>query len=83
MRFGDADVILAPSTIGAAPDTLEQTGNPVFCRVWTLLGLPCVHIPFFKAQNGMPVGLQVVGRYGEDKQVLRAAKWLAFQLMPG
>ena len=81
--FGDADVLLAPSTIGAAPDTLEQTGNPVFCRVWTLLGLPCVHIPFFKAQNGMPVGLQVVGRYGEDKQVLRAAKWLAFQLMPG
>lgn len=79
--FGEFDVILAPSTIGEAPNTLEQTGNPVFCRVWTLLGLPCVHIPFFKGQGGMPVGLQVIGRYGEDRQVLRAAKWLEFQFI--
>jgi Asp-tRNA(Asn)/Glu-tRNA(Gln) amidotransferase A subunit family amidase len=61
---------------------LEQTGNPVFGRVWTLLGLPCVHLPFAQGQTGMPVGLQVVGRFGDDKNVLRAAKWL-MQRLPG
>ncbi len=74
--FGAFEVLLAPSAIGEAPDTLSQTGDPVFSRVWTLLGLPCVHLPFFKGRTGMPVGLQVVGRHGEDKVVLRAAKWL-------
>jgi Asp-tRNA(Asn)/Glu-tRNA(Gln) amidotransferase A subunit family amidase len=74
--FGAFEVLLAPSAIGEAPDTLTQTGDPVFSRVWTLLGLPCVHLPFFKGLTGMPVGLQVVGRHGEDKVVLRVAKWL-------
>ena len=74
--FGAFEVLLAPSAIGEAPDTLSQTGDPVFSRVWTLLGLPCVHLPFFKGRTGMPVGLQVVGRHGEDKVVLRVAKWL-------
>jgi Asp-tRNA(Asn)/Glu-tRNA(Gln) amidotransferase A subunit family amidase len=74
--FGAFEVLLAPSAIGEAPDTLSQTGDPVFSRVWTLLGLPCVHVPFFKGHSGMPVGLQVVGRHGEDKVVLRVAKWL-------
>jgi Asp-tRNA(Asn)/Glu-tRNA(Gln) amidotransferase A subunit family amidase len=74
--FGAFEVLLAPSAIGEAPDTLTQTGDPVFSRVWTLLGLPCVHLPFFKGRTGMPVGLQVVGRHGEDKVVLRVAKWL-------
>jgi Asp-tRNA(Asn)/Glu-tRNA(Gln) amidotransferase A subunit family amidase len=74
--LGAFEVLLAPSAIGEAPDTLSQTGDPVFSRVWTLLGLPCVHLPFFKGHSGMPVGLQVVGRHGEDKVVLRVAKWL-------
>ena len=79
--FGAFEVLLAPSAIGEAPPTLEQTGDPVFGRVWTLLGLPCVHLPFFKGSTGMPVGLQVVGRYGEDKVVLRVAKWLMERLV--
>jgi len=80
--FGAFEVLLAPSAIGEAPDTLTQTGDPVFSRVWTLLGLPCVHLPFFKGRTGMPVGLQVVGRHGEDKVVLRVAKWLMERLAP-
>jgi Asp-tRNA(Asn)/Glu-tRNA(Gln) amidotransferase A subunit family amidase len=80
--FGEFDVILAPSTTGEAPATLEQTGNPVFGRVWTLLGLPCVHLPFFTGHTGMPVGLQVIGRYGDDRRVLQTAKWLMQRLMP-
>jgi Asp-tRNA(Asn)/Glu-tRNA(Gln) amidotransferase A subunit family amidase len=39
-----------------------------------------VHLPFYKGRSGLPVGLQVVGRYGEDKVVLRIAKWLAERL---
>lgn len=79
--FGAFEVLLAPSAIGEAPPTLAQTGDPVFGRVWTLLGLPCVHLPFFRGVTGMPVGLQVVGRHGEDKVVLRVAKWLMERLV--
>jgi Asp-tRNA(Asn)/Glu-tRNA(Gln) amidotransferase A subunit family amidase len=74
--FGEYEVVLAPSTVGEAPATLSQTGDPVFGRVWTLLGLPCVHLPIYKGSSGMPVGLQVVGRPGEDKVALRVAAWL-------
>lgn len=74
--FGEYEVVLAPSAVGEAPATLSQTGDPVFGRVWTLLGLPCVHLPIYKGSSGMPVGLQVVGRPGEDKVALRVAAWL-------
>ena len=78
--FGEHEVILAPSARGEAPATLEQTGDPVFGRVWTLLGLPCVHLPFTRGATGMPVGLQVIGRHGEDKVALRVAAWLGHRL---
>ena len=78
--FGEYEVVLAPSAVGEAPATLTQTGDPVFGRVWTLLGLPCVHLPFYRGSSGMPVGLQVVGRPGEDKVALRVAAWLMRQL---
>jgi Asp-tRNA(Asn)/Glu-tRNA(Gln) amidotransferase A subunit family amidase len=74
--FGQFDAIIAPSTIGEAPEGLEHTGDPVFCRMWTLLGLPCVHVPFTTGSTGLPVGLQVIGRYGADEQTLQAAHWL-------
>ena len=74
--FGEYEVVLAPSAVGEAPATLSQTGDPVFGRVWTLLGLPCVHLPFYRGSSGMPLGLQVVGRPGEDKVALRVASWL-------
>lgn len=80
--FGEYEVVLAPSTVGEAPATLAQTGDPVFGRVWTLLGLPCVHLPFFRGENGLPVGLQVIGRHGEDKVVLRIAAQLWRLLKP-
>ncbi len=73
--LGDSDALLAPSAIGEAPG-LEQTGDPVFGRVWTLLGLPCVHLPFFRGPTGMPVGLQLIGQHGEDFSLLRTARML-------
>ncbi len=71
--FDTCDVILAPSTVGAAPLSLTSTGDPVFCRGWTLLGLPCVHLPFTRSQSGLPMGLQLVGKYGDDHRLLLAA----------
>lgn len=78
--FDRYDVLLAPSAIGEAPEGLAKTGDPVFCRTWTLLGLPCVHLPFAVGATGLPVGLQVVGRFGADRQTLQAAHWMHARL---
>ena len=73
--FDAHDVLLAPSTIGAAPAGLTHTGDPLFCRSWTLLGLPCVHLPIGSSVHGLPVGAQLVGRWGEDHRLLAIAEW--------
>lgn len=74
--FASFDVIIAPSSIGEAPAGLDGTGDPLFCRGWTLLGLPCVHLPFARGSKGLPVGLQLVGAYGDDHRLLAAAHWV-------
>jgi Asp-tRNA(Asn)/Glu-tRNA(Gln) amidotransferase A subunit family amidase len=71
--FQDVDVLLTPSAPGAAPLGLDNTGDPVFCRIWTVLHTPTVNIPAGFAPNGMPVGLQVVGPVGADAVTLSAA----------
>lgn len=74
--FDQHDVILAPSATGEAPAGIGATGDPLFCRSWTLLGLPCIHLPFTTGHNGLPVGLQLIGRHGEDHRLLAAAHWV-------
>ena len=74
--FDRFDVILAPSATGEAPAGISATGDPVFCRGWTLLGLPCVHLPFTEGRLGLPIGLQLVGRWGQDKSLLALAHQL-------
>jgi len=74
--FADCDVLLAPSAPGAAPAGLDLTGDPVFNRIWSLLRTPCVNIPVATAADGLPVGLQVIGAFGSDAQMLAAAHWL-------
>lgn len=71
--FERHDVLLTPSTTGAAPEGLAATGDPLFCRSWSLLGLPAVHLPLMRNAKGLPVGLQLVGRMGEDHKLLAAA----------
>ena len=73
--FGRHDVLLTPSTTGIAPEG-TATGDPLFCRSWSILGLPSVHLPFTTGQQGLPVGLQLVGRFGQDHQLLAAAQWV-------
>ena len=78
--FQDVDVLLAPSAPGAAPLGLDNTGDPVFCRIWTVLHTPTVNIPAGFASNGLPVGLQVVGLVGADAFTLSAAHALHLTL---
>src|SRR6185437_15506457 len=71
--MADHDVMLTPSTPGAAPRGLEATGDPAFNRLWTLLGTPCVNVPGLFDSEGLPLGIQIVGRFGRDKATLEAA----------
>ena len=73
--FGDRDVLLTPSAPGEAPEGLAMTGDPIFQTTWTLLHLPCVTLPFATGPRGLPVGVQLIGRRGEDASMLAVAKW--------
>ncbi len=73
--FDRYDVLLAPSAVDEAPEGLQFTGDPIFCRPWSLLGLPCVHLPFARGRTGLPLGLQLIGPHGGDHQLLAAAQW--------
>jgi Asp-tRNA(Asn)/Glu-tRNA(Gln) amidotransferase A subunit family amidase len=69
----DIDVILSPSAPGAAPKGLGSTGSSTFNRLWTLMGTPCVNIPGLADPIGLPLGVQVTGRFGSDRATLEAA----------
>src|SRR5579871_770809 len=71
--MADYDVILTPSAPGAAPHGLDTTGDPAFNRLWTLLGTPCVNVPGLFDDEGLPLGIQIVGRFGRDRAALEAA----------
>lgn len=74
--FEDFDAILSPSASGEAPLFSEgHTGNPVFCTIWTLAGLPCLNLPILQGENGLPIGLQMIGRRRDDARLLRTARW--------
>jgi Asp-tRNA(Asn)/Glu-tRNA(Gln) amidotransferase A subunit family amidase len=66
------DVILTPSAPGAAPAGLSATGDPMFNRLWTLMGAPSVNVAGFY-EGALPLGIQIVGRFGRDKAALEAA----------
>lgn len=70
------DVILTPSAPGAAPHGLGSTGLPTFNRLWTLLGPPCINVPGLADGSGLPLGVQIVGRFARDKVALAAARFV-------
>ena len=72
----DVDVLVVPSAPGEALAGLAGTGDPLFNRVWTLLGLPCVNVPGLRGPTGLPIGVQLVGRAGEERRLLAAAACL-------
>jgi len=73
--FKEFDAIITPATTGVAPKG-EATGSPTFCTLWTLTGLPALTLPLLRGEGGMPLGVQLVGEYGDDARLLRTANWL-------
>jgi Asp-tRNA(Asn)/Glu-tRNA(Gln) amidotransferase A subunit family amidase len=71
--FGSCDAVLVPAAPGEAPTGLGNTGNPIFNRMWTLLGVPCVAVPARWAENGLPTAVQLVGRSRDDARLLGCA----------
>jgi Asp-tRNA(Asn)/Glu-tRNA(Gln) amidotransferase A subunit family amidase len=71
------DAILTPAATGAAPKGLSSTGDPVFCTLWTLCGMPAISLPLLQGADGLPVGVQLVGPRDGDARLLRTARWLA------
>jgi Asp-tRNA(Asn)/Glu-tRNA(Gln) amidotransferase A subunit family amidase len=81
--FDEFDAILTPAAPGEAPRGLASTGNPVFCTIWTYLGVPAVTLPLLRSAAGLPLGVQLVGRRGNDARLLRSARWLVKTLERG
>jgi Asp-tRNA(Asn)/Glu-tRNA(Gln) amidotransferase A subunit family amidase len=71
--FGDCAAIAVPAAPGEAPEGLGSTGSPIFNRMWTAIGVPCVTLPAGRGDKGLPVGIQLVGRIGEDARLMEAA----------
>ncbi len=74
--FARCDAILCPAALGPAPHGLESTGDSIFNGLWTMAGSPAITLPLLKAPNGLPMGVQLVGRVGGDRELLRTARWL-------
>jgi Asp-tRNA(Asn)/Glu-tRNA(Gln) amidotransferase A subunit family amidase len=75
--FERCDAVITPAAPGTAPRGLDSTGDPSFCTLWTLCGQPSVSLPLMRGENGLPLGVQLVGARGSDARLLRAASWLA------
>jgi Asp-tRNA(Asn)/Glu-tRNA(Gln) amidotransferase A subunit family amidase len=74
--FDHYDALLTPATLGTAPAGLQSTGDPLMCTLWTYLGMPALSLPLLHGENGLPLGVQLVGRRGDDARLLRTARWL-------
>jgi Asp-tRNA(Asn)/Glu-tRNA(Gln) amidotransferase A subunit family amidase len=75
-HFNDFDAIIAPSATGEAPMLAEGTGDPVFCRMASLAGLPALTLPLLVGENNLPVGVQLIGGIEEDDRLCRTAAWM-------
>ncbi len=62
---------ITPSTVGYAPYGLDSTGDPIMNLPWTFAGLPAISLPIGKFANRLPFGLQVVGNYWKDEDLLK------------
>jgi Asp-tRNA(Asn)/Glu-tRNA(Gln) amidotransferase A subunit family amidase len=69
------DGIVTPPATGEAPATLTTTGDPVFCTIWTLCGVPALSLPTGRGPTGLPLGTQLVGPPFSDGQLLGVARW--------
>ena len=74
------DILLAPAARGEAPAGLGYTGDPIFNRFWTLLGSPCIALPFGSGPFGLPLSLQLIGPHRDDDRLIAWARWIEQRL---
>ncbi|HEX6720951.1 MAG TPA: amidase, partial [Burkholderiaceae bacterium] len=77
--FARVDALVTPATIGTAPP-LAGTGDPAFCSLWSLAGMPALSMPLMHGADGLPLGIQLVGQREGDAKLLRTAHWLQRRL---
>jgi Asp-tRNA(Asn)/Glu-tRNA(Gln) amidotransferase A subunit family amidase len=73
--FTSYDAILTLSVPSTAPAGLENTGNPIFCELWSLTGLPAIALPSGLSDSKLPLSIQLVGGYLQDHHLLAVAQW--------
>jgi len=81
--FERCEAIVTPAAAGTAPRGLDSTGDPAFCSLWTLCGMPALNLPLMRGENGLPLGVQLVGPRGSDARLLRTARWLVARVAAG
>lgn len=79
-QMRDYDFLLTPSAPGEAPHGFTTTGSSLFNRVWTLFGVPCVTLPCESGPRGLPLGVQLVGSFDTDVELLAWAHWTEQQI---
>jgi Asp-tRNA(Asn)/Glu-tRNA(Gln) amidotransferase A subunit family amidase len=80
---GRFDAILTLPAPGQAPRELASTGSAVFNALWTQLWMPCLTLPAGQGPEGLPVGIQLVGRRHDDTRLLEVGLWVERRLGQG
>jgi Asp-tRNA(Asn)/Glu-tRNA(Gln) amidotransferase A subunit family amidase len=70
------DALLLPAATGVAPP-LSDTGDAVMSRFWTALHVPAITVPLWRSNEGLPLGLQLVGGLGMDRSLIEIAQWFS------
>jgi amidase len=77
------EIVLTLSAPGEAPTGIASTGEATFNRPWTLLHAACVNVPVGRGPRGLPLGVQLVSLWGDERRLLGAARWLERNICAG
>jgi len=78
----EIDIWISPPAVGSAPLGLEHTGDPIMNLPWTHAGFPTLCLPAGTNDAGLPLGLQLAGRFHTDEQLLVWGDALSPHLSP-
>ena len=78
--FDRYDAILTAAAPSPPPLAEEGTGDPIYNGLWTFCGVPAISLPLLAFESGLPMGVQLIGRRGDDGRLLRTARWLVGHL---
>jgi len=78
--FERFDAIVTPATLGPAPKLTEGTGDPIMNALWSYTGMPAISLPLMQSDQGLPIGVQLIGARHDDGRLLRTSRWLLAHL---